>query len=118
MQTTRYFDGYPLDDERDLRRESKIEEHKSREVIIENFYTSDDDFGLQKNSYIQVCEDKIRIFGADGELQRTIKNLKFNQAINVQQKYLYATSEENTGPIVLIDHQKEENNKEFIYLKQ
>ena len=53
------------------------EKQEIKDDVLENFYTTHEDFALLQDFYLQVCRDKIRIFNRDGKLVMTYSNFKF-----------------------------------------
>ena len=54
-----------------------VEKEEIKDDVLENFYTTHDDFADLKDFYLQVCRDKIRIFNREGKLVMTYSNFKF-----------------------------------------
>lgn len=65
-----------------------------------DFFVTPNDYADNKNSYIQVCKHEIFIYDPDGNLKLTYRGFNFKNVVQVAERFLYATTDASTDPIV------------------
>lgn len=73
------------------------------EAVLEAFYATQPELTHKQNSYFRITKNKICIFGPEGELRMTYKNLSFQRVLHVHQTFLYAASDANYDTVELED---------------
>ena len=82
-----------------------------------DFYTTTNDFAEQKDSYIQVCTDEIKIFNPEQQLSLTYRGFNIQNAVNVHERYLYITADLSNNTSIQL-HDSETGESTVIPLKQ
>ena len=85
------------------RKDVEIHDEDDDDPPIHSFYITDQEYGDNKDSYVQVSKKMIKIYDKSMKLRLSFEGLNIRQCEDVDQSYMYTVSDAIERPYLIRD---------------